>query len=188
MSPLNCFAWFVRVATTPSANYRPVLVLGVDLSCFIYRPPVWIGLADSLSNDPLPGRGRSGEQVTSEMAQSHYIVESADGQARLESCDRIKSSQIEGVEEFLIPLGHHRPLDLQRRCEFAALDGQAALQQGPLRDRFPPVVVGRLRIPLRRRRELPANQVWVAYLGVTPLLTSRRAEGHRERGRRSKPV
>lgn len=105
------------------------------------------------------------------MAQSHYIAESADGQARLEPCDRIKSSQIEGVEEFLIPLGHHRPLDLSRRCEFAALDGQLARQQGPLLDRFRPVVVGRLRIPLRRRRELPANQVWVAYLGVTPLLT-----------------
>jgi hypothetical protein len=74
---------------------------------------VWIGLADSLSNDPSPGRGRSGEQVTADMAQSHNIAESADGQARLEPCDRIKSSQIEGVEEFLIPLGHHRPLDLQ---------------------------------------------------------------------------
>jgi len=82
------------------------------LSCSIYRPPVWIGLADSLSNHPLPGRGRSGEQVTSEMAQSHYIAESADGQARFEPCDRIKSSHIEGVEEFLIPLGHHARLTL----------------------------------------------------------------------------
>jgi hypothetical protein len=58
-----------------------------------------MGLADSLSNDPSPGRGRSGEQVTADMAQSHNIAESADGQARLEPCDRIKSSHIEGVEE-----------------------------------------------------------------------------------------
>ena len=49
---------------------------------------------------------------------------------------------MERVQKFIVPLGNDRPLHLERRGEFPTLDGQVALQQGPLLDRFPAVELG----------------------------------------------